>query len=126
MLFPRLRSNLLGAPVMAVVDDDLIEGLLYETPQGRRFLQDSPVMPDIWLAFARASREHQEVLITPHRDVRTADMAKRLRHAIARTRDAIGGRIAETYEISELRLAPLSSQVAVRLSLPELMGSASP
>ncbi len=111
---------------MAAVADDLIEGLLYETPQGRRFLQDSPVMPDIWLAFARASREHQEVLITPHRDVRTADMAKRLRHAIALSRDAFRGRIADPYEFSELRLAPLSSQVAVRLSFPELMGSVIP
>ena len=111
---------------MAITDNFIIEHLLYEGPSGYRFVQDSPVMPELWKAFARNPKEKQEVLITPHRDVRSGEAAKHLRAAIARWQGGRSDRRERAYNLSGVRLAPLSSQVAVRLDFPLLMGSVMP
>lgn len=111
---------------MAITEQFIIEHLLYEGPAGYRFVQDSPVMPELWKAFARNPKEKHEVLITPHRDVRSGEAAKHLRAAIVRGQGEGSDRTDRAYNLSAFRLAPLSSQVAMRLNFPILMGSVIP
>lgn len=54
-----------------------VEKLMFGTGRARRFTQDSPVLPDVWLAYAgvleednvmRSERGALELLLTPYRD----------------------------------------------------------
>ena len=49
---------------MALTGSELQE-LIYGAGPGRRFTQDSPVMPDVWLAYGQ-SPEPVDLLLTPH------------------------------------------------------------
>ena len=106
---------------MAIRDEFIIEQLLYQVPSGQRFVQDSPVIPELWKAFARNPKEKQEVLITPHRNMRTGMVAKRMRETIARMQEEEPDRADKFYNLSEIKIAPLSSQVAITLDFPTLM-----
>ena len=45
-----------------------IFGLVYGPPTGgRRFTQDSPVLPDVWLEFGLHPRAARDLLLTPRR-----------------------------------------------------------
>lgn len=41
--------------------------LLYEQGPVQRFTQDSPILPDVWLAFAENPDSQQDLLLTPYR-----------------------------------------------------------
>jgi subtilisin family serine protease len=58
-------------------DRPFVEKLMFGTGRARRFTQDSPVLPDVWLAYAGAMEEDNvlrsergalELLLTPYRD----------------------------------------------------------
>jgi hypothetical protein len=52
---------------MAVsIPRSLVEHILLGPTGDRRQLQDSPVLGDVWIAFAKDPGEPQELLITPH------------------------------------------------------------
>ncbi len=59
------------------LDRPFVEQLMFGTGRARRFTQDSPVLPDVWLAYAgaleedtvlRSERGALELLLTPWRD----------------------------------------------------------
>ena len=59
------------------LDRPFVEKLMFGTGRARRFTQDSPVLPDVWLAYAgvldedtvlRSERGALELLLTPYRD----------------------------------------------------------
>lgn len=59
------------------LDRPFVEKLMFGTGRARRFTQDSPVLPDVWLAYAGAMEEDHilhsergalELLLTPYRD----------------------------------------------------------
>jgi len=59
------------------LDRPFVEKLMFGTGRARRFTQDSPVLPDVWLAYAgaleqdnilRSGRGALELLLTPYRD----------------------------------------------------------
>ena len=84
----------------------LIEDLLFGTGRVRRFTQDSPVLPDVWLEYARAhvgqgdgdDERHTRrtnvhdthppvrLLLTPFSDTTTGAVARRLRQRLAAER----------------------------------------
>ena len=44
--------------------------------QLRRYTQDSPVMPDVWMAYGDADREERlDLLLEPHREAGAAALA---------------------------------------------------
>jgi hypothetical protein len=49
-------------------DASALENWLFGLPGERRFTQDSPVLPEVWLAYSRAPGEPQDLLLTPHKD----------------------------------------------------------
>ena len=53
--------------------------VLFETPGGIRYTQDSPILPNVWLAFAVSPRSQQELILTAANDSGTGRAARELR-----------------------------------------------
>src|ERR1043165_2278530 len=75
----------------AVMDRQFVEKLMFGTGRVRRFTQDSPVLPDVWLAYAgvmeeehlmRSRRGQLELLLTPYRDAQPGKVRKVLKERI--------------------------------------------
>ncbi|HEX2223303.1 MAG TPA: S8 family serine peptidase [Thermoanaerobaculia bacterium] len=47
-------------------DPDVLKDLMYGRGPVKRFTQDSPVMPDVWLAYGENPRARVDLLLTPH------------------------------------------------------------
>ena len=41
-----------------------VSNLLFETPGGIRFTQDSPILPMVWMAYAENPRSQQELILS--------------------------------------------------------------
>jgi serine protease AprX len=62
---------------------DQIEELFYGKPeQQRRFTQDFPALPDVWIAYGQAPGRRVELLLTPHTDADAAGLARALRRRL--------------------------------------------
>lgn len=46
------------------------------TLRGQRFTQDTPILVDVWVAFAGHPGERQELLLTPHRETNVQKLAR--------------------------------------------------
>ena len=85
------------------IDRKLMEQLMFGTGRVRRFTQDSPVLPDVWIEYAKAAEERTslpslrdrpgepfpavKLLLTPYREHSTGDVRIELRQRLARTRE---------------------------------------
>jgi subtilisin family serine protease len=66
----------------ALTRDD-IERLIYgPADQQRRFTQDFPILPDVWISYAENTGKHVELLLTPFDGSTTAAVASALRKRI--------------------------------------------
>ena len=72
----------------------LVQAVLYGGVTGRRFTQDSPVLPDVWLAYLERPSQTAEpdkrdtpvdLLIEPWLDTPPADVAAALREQLGET-----------------------------------------
>ena len=62
---------------------DQIEELFYGKPeQQRRFTQDFPILPDVWIEYGKAPEKRVEVLLTPHNESDAPTMARALRERL--------------------------------------------
>nr|WP_295829525.1 S8 family serine peptidase [uncultured Azospirillum sp.] len=59
-----------------------IEDVIYGWNASRRFLQDDPVRPDVWIAFAEKPDEAQSLLLEPLFQVRPGALANGLRKSL--------------------------------------------
>src|SRR6185295_12698485 len=59
---------------------DQIEELFYGKPeQQRRFTQDFPILPDVWIEYGKTPDKRVELLLTPHNESDAASLARALR-----------------------------------------------
>lgn len=82
--------------------------------QLRRYTQDSPVMPDVWMAYGAAPGKALDLLLEPHREAGAAGLAVAL-EATPKTPDR-----------PSMRLAYNQSHVAAKLTFEELVRGALP
>src|SRR5262245_25923837 len=92
----------------------LVEFVLLGPAEDQRQLQDSPILGDVWLAYAEKPAEIQDLLITPHRDARAGQVAK----AIAKGLAGAGRRRKQG---EEANIAYLQGIVAARLFFDEVL-----
>jgi hypothetical protein len=99
------------------MDRDRIEALFYGRPEHqRRFTQDFPILPDVWIEYGRNPSARVEVLLTPHNESDAATAARALR---ARLRfDARGDRPPRVLFNESVVLASLSFAELLRGALP--------
>ena len=79
-----------------------------------RYTQDSPVLPEVWSAFAADPEGEVEVLITPHKETAAGQLAMELAGKLKAHSEKTGRR-------KEPNVAYLESVVAARLSFEELV-----
>ena len=96
-----------------------LEELIFGTERFRRFTQDSPVMPDVWIAYGLDPKARQDLLLTPH----VQASAPELGHAL---RERLGGRQMRQGLPDEPRVAYNESYVAAELDFEELVKVALP
>jgi subtilisin family serine protease len=64
------------------IPPDLAEYLLLGPADDRRVLQDSPLLGDVWAAYAADPGSIQDLLITPHKDATAAEVAGKISDAL--------------------------------------------
>jgi serine protease AprX len=84
---------------------------LFGDAKGRRFTQDSPVLPDVWFQYAKAPDERTGVLLTPFRGVAPGELAMEVHRRL----DSAG------QNAEAARIACNASVVAADLTLDELL-----
>ena len=109
-------------PDSATFARELVDLVLLGPTGDRRQLQDSPVLGDVWLAFARDPKRRMDLLITPYHDHAAGPVAMALANALRRfaqsqqmTKHALA-----TY-LKDISVAYLQGLVAARLSFEELL-----
>jgi serine protease AprX len=110
------------------VDRDRIEELFYGRPdQQRRFTQDFPILPDVWIAYGRSPADRLELLLSPHNESNAATAASQLRQRLERDRSAAGGRWQAAHpKLPPPRVLFNESVVLAALSFWELLRDALP
>jgi subtilisin family serine protease len=67
-----------------------IERLIYGEPeQQRRFTQDFPILPDVWIQFAQHPDDRLQLLLTPHNRSDAAVLARALRERLEKEKPSI-------------------------------------
>ena len=96
---------------------ETIEHLFYGRPEHqRRFTQDFPVLPDVWIEYGKDPKARIEVLLTPHNESDAPTVARALRQRLAKEATGpIAGRVLYN-----------ESVVMAALSFPELLRCALP
>jgi len=96
---------------------ETIEHLFYGRPEHqRRFTQDFPVLPDVWIEYGKDPNARVEVLLTPHNESDAPTVARVLRERLAKeAKGSIGGQVLYN-----------ESVVMAALSFPELLRCAVP
>ncbi len=93
------------------LDRDLMEQLLFGTGRARRFTQDSPVLPDVWLEYAKQPAEDGgppagtargrspaallppvKLLLTPYREVAAGEVRRTVRERLTAERQTAAWR----------------------------------
>ena len=74
---------------------ETIEHLFYGRPEHqRRFTQDFPVLPDVWIEYGKDPNARVEVLLTPHNESDAPTVARVLRERLAKeAKGSIGGQV---------------------------------
>ena len=114
-------------PDSATFARELVDLILLGPTGDRRQLQDSPVLGDVWLAFARDPKRRMDLLITPYHDHAAGPVAMALANALrqlAQSQQMTKHALA-TY-LKDISVAYLQGLVAARLSFEELLTIVAP
>ncbi|MEO8259057.1 MAG: S8 family peptidase [Acidobacteriota bacterium] len=105
---------------------DQIEELFYGKPeQQRRFTQDFPILPDVWIAYGKTPGQRVELLLTPHNDSDAARLARALRERLA-SDAGLDGAPAAPGPAGRARVLFNESVVLASLTFRELARAAMP
>jgi serine protease AprX len=101
---------------------ELVDLILLGPTGDRRQLQDSPLLGDVWLAFARDPKRRMDLLITPYHDHAAGPVAMALANALRQLAQSqqMTKRGLATY-LKDISVAYLQGLVAARLSFEELL-----
>lgn len=114
----------------------LVNLLLYDTTGGRRFTQDSPVLSNVWQAYANNPRGQQKLILTLGRNKSAGKAAQELRKMLAAMRERLADPDVDddgrpdcycptspfgTGQRERPRIAYISGQVSAELYFDEMM-----
>ena len=98
---------------------DTIERLFYGEPEHqRRFTQDFPILPDVWIEYGKNPAGRVELLLTPHNESDSATLARALRQRLADEPQAAGSAAARVLYNESVVLAALTFPQLLRAALP--------
>lgn len=104
--------------VAAHLDRGVMEQLMFGSGRVRRFTQDTPVLPDVWLEYAKGANDVR-VLLAPFREAAAGEVARVLRQRLSAEADRVarGRRPRVIYNQSAVA-ATLSFEALIRAVLP--------
>jgi hypothetical protein len=79
---PKWPTSANGKPKQFSIPPDVVEHILLGPRDDRRVLQDSPLLGDVWAAYALDPGVAQDVLITPHKNAAAASVARAIAEAV--------------------------------------------
>lgn len=94
------------------IPPEFVEHVLLGSLDDRRQLQDSPILGDVWLAYAAEPAAAHDLLITPHKNTTAGVVAREIR---------LQRRRANSRDAADTGLAYLQGIVAVRLHFDEVL-----
>ena len=98
---------------------DTIERLFYGEPEHqRRFTQDFPILPDVWIEYGKNPAGRIELLLTPHNESDSATLARALRQRLADEPPAAAPSPARVLYNESVVLAALTFPQLLRAALP--------
>jgi serine protease AprX len=98
------------------LDDNNLLDLIYGGEGARRYTQDSPVMPAVWLHYWHRPADPADLLLTPYAENSAAALADALRRSLE----------TDKTERHHTRLAYTETYAVARLTLDELLWAALP
>lgn len=105
------------------LDKEVVTLILFGRGDRQRFIQETPILPDVWELFAKYPASRHDLLITPLAD-RSAIAVMREIKAQLKTR--LGqSRLSPARlrrKLAEAELAPLQNYVGARLTFEEMLG----
>lgn len=104
---------------------EFFEKLVYHSTQGRRFTQQSPVMPDVWIHYGMEPGKQHELLMEPNWHFTPADLAAALSDRLALDK-ATAFRAYRSGKAQGPAIACNQNVVAVRLWFDQLVRAALP
>lgn len=106
-----------------------LEKLIFGEGAIRRFTQDSPILPDVWIRFGEEPRRRMDLLLTPYRDVTPGHLALALKERLVSERKKKWWKDAHpgaSPSIRDARIAYNQATVAAELTFDELIRVALP
>ena len=96
-----------------------IEQLLYGKPnEERRFTQDFPILPDVWIEYAANKSPRVSLLLTPHTRSDVASLVQALRVRLEKKPTGKSGGASRLLYNESVALAEFSFEEMLRLALP--------
>ena len=101
-----------------------VEDLIFDTKQMRRYLQDSPVLPDVWLGYAKDLNGQRDLLLTPFVGVSPGELSRIVQDRLKTERESTRwqtrhGNVSGSK--ASARLAYNQANVVLRLWFDELI-----
>jgi serine protease AprX len=94
----------------------LIEDILFGSGDSRRYIQDSPILLDVWVKYAQRPGDPADLLITSHNESTATELAAEIYKGITRPANAE----------EDAAVSPLHSFVAARLYFGEVLANLVP
>jgi hypothetical protein len=103
------------------IDGKVVPLILFGKGERQRFIQDTPILPDVWNLFAEKPAERHDLLISPLASHSSISVMREVKSALQRRlpKSLTPTQIMEG--LAPARLAPLQSFVAACLSFDELI-----
>lgn len=98
-----------------------LEKLIYGHGGARRFTQDSPVLPDVWIEFGKNPAAKVDLLLNPHFDATPGAVAKVVEERLREEQQSVGGESFPCDDETGSDIAYNQSTVVVRLCFHELI-----
>lgn len=96
------------------ISSELVEYILLGSGDSRRHMQDSPILGDVWIAYAKNPQEPVDLLITSHKDTTANDLAAEIYLQLREIREV-------SAREDDPRVAPLQNFVVARLYFDEVL-----
>lgn len=121
---PDFERSADGRPKQFSIPPELVEHILLGPEGDRRVLQDSPLLGDVWTAFALDPGVAQDVLITPHKRATAAGVARSIPKALkvnAREREGLEQPTPSKHPFVRPKVAYLQGLIGARLYFDDVL-----
>lgn len=98
-----------------------VEDIIFGYEPARRYTQDSPVLPDVWIGYAEEPGKKLDLLLTPHRNVSAGELSRVLEKRLQEEHETEHWKKLHKNESPSALIAYNQSTVVARLWFDEVV-----